>query len=64
MSYGPDKFDDNTSHDPFPFGTDMDRYDVSNGLVSSGNIFTWGGDWMAGCFFIDWNSGRMGSACR
>jgi type II secretion system protein G len=64
MSYGPDKDDDNTSHDPFPFGTDMDRYDVSNGLISDGNIFTWGGNWMAGCFFIDWNSGRMGSACR
>lgn len=64
MSYGPDKDDDNTSHDPFPFGTDMDRYAPTNGLVSDGNIFTWGGNWQAGCFFIDWNTGRIGSACR
>ncbi len=64
MSYGPDKDDDNSSHDPFPFGTDMDRYDTSNGIVSDGNIFTWGGNYMQGCFVVDWGARRIGSACR
>ncbi len=64
MSYGPDKDDDNSSHDPFPFGTDMDRYDSSNGVVSDGNIFTWGGNYMQGCFVLDWGTKRMGSSCR
>ncbi|MFH1744015.1 MAG: prepilin-type N-terminal cleavage/methylation domain-containing protein [bacterium] len=63
MSYGPDMDDDNSNHDGFPFDTDMDRYDVTNGIKSDGNIFTWGGDWMSGCFWIDWNTGRLGSRC-
>ncbi|MEW6234911.1 MAG: prepilin-type N-terminal cleavage/methylation domain-containing protein [Candidatus Omnitrophota bacterium] len=64
MSYGPDLLDDNSSHDPFPFFTDMDRYDATNGLKSSGNIFTFGGDYMSGCIVLDWGKDRMGSACN
>lgn len=64
MSYGPDMFDDNSSHDPFPFFTDMDRFDASNGLRSSGNIFRFGGDYMSGCILLDWGTSKMGSACN
>lgn len=64
MSYGPDHDDDNSSHDPFPFGTDMDRYDPSNGLISNGNIFRFGGDWQTGCLIMDWGTKRIGSACQ
>ena len=64
MSYGPDHIDDNSSHDPFPFGTDMDRYDGTNGLTSRGNIFRFGGDWMSGCIIFDWGTKREGSACQ
>lgn len=63
MSYGPDFVDDNSSHDPFPFGTDMDRYDITNGLKSSGNIFRFGGDYMSGCIILDWGRERIGGAC-
>lgn len=64
MSYGPDYIDDNSSHDPFPFGTDMDRFDITNGLKSRGNIFRFGGDYMSGCIILDWGRERMGSACQ
>jgi len=64
MSYGPDLFDDNSNHDSFPFNTDMDRFDPTNGLKSSGNIFTFGGDYMSGCIILDWGRDRMGSACN
>ncbi len=64
MSYGPDYIDDNSSHDPFPFNVDMDRYDPTNGLRSSGNIFRWGGDYMSGCLILDWGRDTMGSGCR
>ncbi|MFH1742671.1 MAG: prepilin-type N-terminal cleavage/methylation domain-containing protein [bacterium] len=64
MSYGPDMDDDNGSHDPFPFDTDMDRYDISNGIKSDGNIFKWGGNWMDGCFVVDWGKARMGNRCK
>ncbi len=63
MSYGPDYFDDNSSHDPFPFGTDMDRYDASNGLRSKGNLFRFGGDYNSGCIILDWGTKRLGSGC-
>ncbi len=64
MSYGPDLDDDNGSHDPFPFGTDHDRYDVSNGLKSSGNIFHFGGNWRSkGCLIYDWGRYREGPNC-
>ena len=64
MSYGPDFIDDNSSHDPFPFGTDMDRYDITNGLRSHGNIFRFSGDYMSGCMIMDWGAFTMGSGCR
>ncbi len=64
MSYGPDLDDDNSSHDPFPFFTDMDRYDVSNGIKSDGNIFRFGGDYNSGCIVLDWGTKRLGSACN
>lgn len=64
MSYGPDGDDDNSSHDPFPFGTDHDRYDTTNGLVSSGNIFIFGGEFNSGCLIMDWGRSRIGSACN
>lgn len=63
MSYGPDADDDNSSHDSFPFGTDHDRYDISNGLISDGNIFKFHGDWQSGCFVMDWGRERVGSSC-
>lgn len=63
MSYGPDSDDDNSSHDPFPFGTDHDRYDVTNGLLSDGNIFRFGGDWQSGCLIMDWGTSRIGGGC-
>jgi type II secretion system protein G len=63
MSYGPDNIDDNSSHDPFPFGTDHDRYDATNGLRSHGNLFKFGGDYMRGCLIMDWNKERIGSGC-
>ncbi len=63
MSYGPDNDDDNSSHDPFPFGTDHDRYDVSNGLRSDGNIFKFYGDWQSGCLIMDWGTSTIGSRC-
>lgn len=64
MSYGPDGFDDNSSHDPFPFGVDIDRYEGSNGLRSSGNIFNFTGDWKSrGCLIYDWNRLREGPDC-
>jgi type II secretion system protein G len=64
MSYGPDHDDDNSSHDPFPFGTDMDRYNNSNGVVSDGNMFRFGGDYNSGCIVYDWGMKREGSACQ
>ncbi len=64
MSYGPDLDDDNSSHDPFPFFTDMDRFDISNGIKSDGNIFRFGGDYNSGCLILDWGTKREGSACR
>lgn len=63
MSYGPDHDDDNSSHDPFPFGTDHDLYDPSNGLKSNGNIFTFHGEYMSGCLIMNWGSKKMGSGC-
>lgn len=63
MSYGPDFDDDNSSHDPFPFGTDHDRYDITNGLRSNGNIFRFSGDYMSGCLIMDWGAFRMGGGC-
>ncbi len=63
MSYGPDHIDDNSSHDPFPFNTDMDRFDITNGINSRGNMFRFGGDYMSGCIILDWGRDRMGSAC-
>jgi len=64
MSYGPDNDDDNSSHDPFPFGTDHDRFDVTNGIRSNGNIFKFYGDWQSGCLMMDWGTSRIGSACN
>lgn len=64
MSYGPDHFDDNSSHDSFPFGTDMDRYNPSNGVSSKGNIFRFGGDYSSGCIIFDWGTKREGSSCQ
>ena len=63
MSYGPDGLDDNDNHDPFPFGTDHDRYDASNGLRSPGNIFRFAGDYMKGCLVMDWGREVWGSGC-
>jgi len=63
MSYGPDLDDDNSSHDGFPFGTDADRYDPTNGTKSDGNMFRWGGDYNSGCIFLDWGAKKLGSAC-
>ncbi|HQO36925.1 MAG TPA: prepilin-type N-terminal cleavage/methylation domain-containing protein [bacterium] len=63
MSYGPDMVDDNSSHDPFPFGTDMDRYSPTNGIRSSGNIFKFGGNYTAGCIILDWGRDFLGSKC-
>lgn len=63
MSYGPDHDDDNSSHDPFPFGTDHDRFDVTNGINSNGNMFRFGGDYMSGCLVMDWGKERLGSGC-
>ncbi|MGI6455973.1 MAG: type II secretion system protein GspG [bacterium] len=63
MSYGPDADDDNSSHDPFPFGTDHDRFDITNGLRSDGNIFRFGGEYQRGCYILDWGRERVGSAC-
>lgn len=64
MSYGPDYDDDNSSHDPFPFFTDMDRYDPTNGTRSDGNMFRFGGDFNSGCIILDWGTKRLGSACQ
>lgn len=64
MSYGPDGDDDNGPHDSFPFGTDHDRYDVSNGVLSDGNIFRFGGNWKNGCILMDWDQFRIGSRCQ
>ncbi len=64
MSYGPDLDDDNSSHDAFPFFTDHDRYDGSNGLLSDGNIFTFGGQYTSkGCIVYDWGRLREGPDC-
>ncbi len=63
MSYGPDYDDDNSSHDPFPFGTDHDRYAPTNGIRSDGNIFRFGGDYSSGCLIMDWNTSRIGGGC-
>ncbi|RJP32884.1 MAG: prepilin-type N-terminal cleavage/methylation domain-containing protein [Candidatus Omnitrophota bacterium] len=64
MSYGPDLDDDNTSHDPFPFFTDMDRFDITNGIKSDGNIFRFGGEYTSGCIILDWGTKRLGSSCN
>ncbi len=64
MSYGPDYFDDNSSHDSFPFGTDHDRFDPTNGLKSSGNLFRFGGDYNSGCMIMDWGAFTIGHACN
>lgn len=53
MSNGPNLFDDNSSHDGFPFGTDVNRYNSSNGLKSAGNLWRFEGNWQAGCFYYD-----------
>ncbi len=63
MSYGPDYFDDNSDHDFFPFGTDVDRYSPTNGIRSPGNIFKFGGDYTAGCIILDWGRELLGSKC-
>lgn len=63
MSYGPDLDDDNSSHDPFPFMTDMDRFDPTNGTKSDGNLFRFGGDYNSGCIILDWGTKKLGSAC-
>lgn len=64
MSYGPDHDDDNSNHDDFPFGTDHDRYDPTNGINSDGNIFRFGGDYMSGCMIMDWGTKIWGSGCQ
>jgi type II secretion system protein G len=64
MSYGPDLDDDNRSHDPFPFFVDVNRYDITNGLKSNGNIFVFHGPWQQGCIIFDWGRKQEGAACR
>ena len=64
MSYGPDMDDDNSSHDPFPYGVDVDRYDNTNGLKSDGNIFIFHGNYQVGCIIYDWGTKREGAACQ
>ncbi len=58
---GPDHGDDGGGPDSFPFLTNVNRYDTSNGLISRGDIVGFGGDWTAGCFYMDGK--QVGSRC-
>lgn len=50
---GPDGWDNGGGPDGFPFFANVNRYDVSNGLHSSGDIVALGGEWTTGCFVMD-----------
>ena len=58
---GPDGGDDGGGPDGFPFFTNVNRYDSSNGIVSRGDIVGFGGAWTGGCFFMDGK--QIGNRC-
>ena len=60
ISYGPDKLDTIGTHDPWPFGVNIQRYDASNGLHSYGDISKIGGSYMQGCWRYDSGEWRGG----
>jgi type II secretion system protein G len=50
---GPDGWDNCGGPDTFPFNTNINRYDVSNGLLTYGDLVHFGGSWRNGCFMMD-----------
>lgn len=59
---GPDAADNGGGPDTFPFFTTVNRYDISNGLHSRGDIVGFGGAWQSGCFLLDGRT--IGSRCN
>ena len=47
-SLGPDRRDDVRNNDGFPFGTNINVYDPTNGTISAGDILRFGGSYKSG----------------
>lgn len=56
ISPGPDRTEEVSGNDGFPFGTMIFQFDVSNGMKSTGDIIRMGGQWNSGRIMVD---GRM-----
>ncbi|MFH1740170.1 MAG: prepilin-type N-terminal cleavage/methylation domain-containing protein [bacterium] len=59
---GPDHGDNGGGPDAFPFITNVNRYDPSNGIQSIGDIVAFGGAWTSGCFYLDGK--QIGNRCN
>jgi len=57
-SFGPDQIHD-SDNDDFPFDTNLRSYDPTNGTVSSGDMFRFGGDYMAGNWRLNGRDHRL-----
>lgn len=53
ISAGPDRNEEVSGNDGFPFGTSIPSFDVSNGLNSSGDIYRMGGQYNSGRIMVD-----------
>ncbi len=53
ISAGPDRQEEVSGNDGFPFGTTIRSYDTTNGLTSSGDIVRLGGQWNSGRVAMD-----------
>ncbi|HPO09081.1 MAG TPA: prepilin-type N-terminal cleavage/methylation domain-containing protein [bacterium] len=58
---GPDHEDNGGGPDSFPFITNVNRYNPSNGIVSRGDVVAFGGSWTSGCFYLDGK--QIGNRC-
>jgi len=53
ISAGPDRSEEVSGNDGFPFSTTVQSYDSSNGLSSSGDIVRMGGQYNSGRIMVD-----------
>jgi type II secretory pathway pseudopilin PulG len=53
ISIGPDREDDSQNTDPFPYTTNFDIYDPTNGSSSHGDILRLGGSYEAGSYTFE-----------